>query len=174
MDIGILILRVFVGLTVAAHGAQKLFGIFGGPGVSGNTQLVESHGFRPGRPYAYLLGIAECVGGALMAMGLFTPVAAAAVIGVMTAAVVAVHIRNGFFVTDNGFEYPFALAAAAVALAFTGPGPYSVDALLDTPMRGTTVALQATILGVLAGLAVAALRNLPEKVRLGRRRTQTG
>jgi hypothetical protein len=81
MDIGILILRVLVGLTVAAHGAQKLFGIFGGHGLSGTSEFLESLGFRPGRFHAYLLGIAELAGGTLLAIGLFTPVAAAAIIG---------------------------------------------------------------------------------------------
>ena len=173
MDIGFLILRVLVGLTVAAHGAQKLFGIFGGHGLSGTTQFVESLGFRPGRLHAYLLGIAEFAGGALLAMGLLTPVATAAVIAVMTAAIVAVHLKNGFFNENQSFEYPFVLACAAAAIVFTGPGSYSLDERLGLT-TGTEVALQATILGVLAGLAVVGLRKLPEKVRFGRKRTQTG
>src|SRR5918992_136157 len=172
MDLGILVLRVLVGLTVAAHGAQKLFGIFRGHGLSGTTQFVESLGFRPGRPYAYLLGVAEFAGGALLAMGLFTPVAVSAIIGIMTAAAVAVHARNGFFVSDGGFEYPFMLASVAAAIAFTGPGSYSLDRLLGLTVNGGAVALQAIGLGLLAGLAVTGLRNLRDKVRLGRRRTQ--
>ena len=111
MDFGILALRLIVGLTVAAHGGQKLFGIFGGHGISGTSQFVESLGFRPGRPYAYLLGIAELVGGLFLAIGYLTPIAAIAIIGVMTTAAVAVHRSKGFFVTNGGFEYPFVLAS---------------------------------------------------------------
>jgi putative oxidoreductase len=171
MNIGILILRAIVGLTIAAHGAQKTFGSFGGSGIAGTAGLLESLGFRPGRLYAYLLGIAELTAGVLMALGLFTPAAALVIIGVMTAATVAVHLKNGFFVTSNGFEHPLVVAAAAAAIAFAGPGRYSLDALLDLQQSGVTVGLWATLAGVAVGLVVAALRYLPDKVRV--RKVQT-
>ncbi len=170
MDVGILILRVVVGLALAAHGAQKLFGIFGGGGISRTSQFMESLGFRPGRFFAYLLGIVELSAGAMFASGLFTPVAAVAIIGTMTAASVAVHWKNGFFATDGGFELPFLIAVVAAAVAFTGPGYYSWDAWLELPVKGTQLSLSAIGLGVLGGLAVAGIRNLPERVPF--RRTQ--
>ena len=171
MGIGIFVLRLIVGLTVAAHGAQKLFGIFGGHGISGTARFVESLGFRPGRPYAYLLGFAELAGGLLLALGLLTPMATLAIVAVMTAAAVAVHLNNGFFVTNGGFEYPFVLAAAAAAIAIAGPGAYSLDALLDLTARGLAIGVGATLVGVALGLAVVALRNLPEKIGMGSAQT---
>src|SRR5438105_15825797 len=105
MEIALLVLRLVVGLAFAAHGAQKLFGIFGGHGLSGTAGFFEAIGLRPGRLHAWAAGNAEFFGGLLIALGLLTPLAAAALIAVMTAAVLSVHVRNGFFVTNNGFEY---------------------------------------------------------------------
>lgn len=164
MDVGILLLRVLTGLTVSAHGAQKLFGIFGGHGIKGTAQFLESLGFRRGSFFAYLLGIGEFAGGALLAMGLFTPVAAMTIIAIMTAAALAVHRGNGFFATEGGIELPFLVATVAAAISFTGAGFYSWDALLELPLGGTETALSAIALGVLAGVATVSLKNLPEKV----------
>src|SRR5215813_2877688 len=131
MNIGILLLRLAVGLTLSAHGSQKLFGWFGGSGLNSTGQFFEEMlGFRPGRRHALLAGLAEAGGGLLLALGLFTPLAAAAVIGVMVVAVFSVHIHKGFFAHNSGYEYNLVLAVAALALAFTGSGSISIDSLL--------------------------------------------
>jgi putative oxidoreductase len=165
MDVGILLLRLAVGLTVGAHGLQKLTTHLGGNGVAGTSRFVESLGFRPGRFFAYLLGVAELTGGFFIAAGLLTPVGALAVIGVMTAAVVTVHRRNGFFVTDGGFEYPVILGMAAAAIAIVGPGSFSLDALLDTTVSGTLPAIGVVLLGVLSGLVASAIPQLSQRLQ---------
>lgn len=163
MDAGLLILRLVVGLTMAAHGAQKLFGWFGGHGIRGTADFFESLGFRPGRVFAVIGGAAELGGGLSLAAGLLTPFGAAAVIGMMLAAIVSVHLANGFFVTNGGFEYPFVLAAAAAALAFTGPGAASADAALDWSLSGTGWGLFAVGLGAAAAAATLAARALAQR-----------
>ena len=129
MDIGLLLLRLTVGLTLAAHGTQKLFGWFGGPGLDGTGQFFEMIGFIPGRRHALRAGLAETGGGLLLALGLLTPVAAALLFSVMLVAAVTVHIKKGFFVQNGGYEYTLVLGIAALTLAFTGPGSLSLDAL---------------------------------------------
>jgi putative oxidoreductase len=152
MDIALLGLRLVVGLTFAAHGAQTLFGAFGGAGIEGTARQFEQFGLRPGKPNALLGGAAELFGGLLLALGVLMPVAAAALIGDMTAAVLTVHLRNGFFNTDKGFEYNLVLAAAVFALAGVGAGTWSLDEALDIDLAGTGWALAALGAGVLGGL----------------------
>jgi putative oxidoreductase len=174
MDVGILVLRLAVGLTVGVHGLQKLTTLFGGRGVAGTSQFVESLGFRPGRFFAYLLGLGELTGGFLLAAGLLTPIGALIVIGVMTAAVVTVHWPKGFFASNGGFELPLLLGTGAAAIAFTGPGAYSYDALFDLPVVDTLLAIESVLLGVLAGLVISAVPFLSNKVRFGGTQAQTG
>ena len=97
MSLGLLILRLVVGLSLAAHGTQKLFGWFGGYGLKGTGQFLEQLGFRPGRLQALQAGLAETLGGLFLAAGFLTPAAAAAVVAVMLVAAVSVHLKNGFF-----------------------------------------------------------------------------
>src|SRR5688572_4533918 len=130
LDLGLLLLRLLVGLTLAAHGAQKLFGMFNGGGLQGTGGWLESIGFRPGRRQALLAGGSELVGGLLLCLGLITPLAAAIVIGVMVVAGAAGHGGKGFFITRGGWEYCLVLAGMAAAVAFTGPGDWSVDRLI--------------------------------------------
>src|SRR4051794_25785333 len=152
MDLALLGLRIVVGAVFAAHGAQKLFGAFGGGGIEGTGELFEQVGLRPGRLNAWAAGTAEFLGGTLIAVGLLTPFVAAGLIGVMTAAVLSVHLRNGFFNTSNGFEYNLVLAATAFALAGTGPGDWSLDNVLNLEQSGTAWALGALGAGILAGI----------------------
>lgn len=150
MSIGLLILRLVVGLSLAAHGAQKLFGWFGGHGLAGTGKFLEQLGFRPGRAHAVQAGIAEAVGGLFLAAGLLTPFAAAAVVAVMLVAAVSVHVKNGFFAQGGGYEYTLVLGAAALALAFTGPGAVSVDQALGLSWSSALwgpVALAAGLVG---------------------------
>ncbi|WP_328393393.1 DoxX family protein [Streptomyces sp. NBC_00390] len=125
-DLGLLALRIGTGAVLAAHGTQKLFGWFGGPGLEGTAQGMEAMGFRPGRPSAVLSGLCETGGGALLALGLATPAAGAAAAGNMAGAV-SVHAPAGFFNQDGGFEYPAFLGFTAAAIAVAGPGRYSLD-----------------------------------------------
>jgi putative oxidoreductase len=152
MNLALLVLRLVVGLGFVAHGAQKLFGAFGGGGIAATGGLFEQIGLRPGKLHALAAGAAEFGGGLLIAVGLLTPFAAAALIGVMTAAIVTVHGRNGFFVTNNGIEYNLTLAAAVFALAGVGAGDWSLDHALGLDLMSTGWALAALAAGVLGGL----------------------
>src|SRR5258707_13610976 len=120
MSVGLLIWRLVVGLTLAAHGAQKLLGWFGGYGIAGTGQFLEQLGFRPGRLHAIQAGIVEVVGGLFLAVGLLTPAAAAAVGAGMLVAAVRVPPKGGFFLQGGGHEDTPVLGAAAPALALTG------------------------------------------------------
>ena len=122
MKLGLTVLRATIGAIFFAHGAQKLFGWFGGHGLEGTGKAFDSIGLRPGRRQALIAGASEAGGGTLLGLGLLTPVGAAAVIGVMNEAVRTVHIDKGFFVTNGGYEFNLILVASAFALADSGPG----------------------------------------------------
>src|SRR5215218_5653449 len=127
MDLALLVLRVVVGVLFAGHGAQKLFGAFGGGGLDGTAEMFDNIGLRPGALAARAAGTAELLGGLLIALGLFTPFAAAALIGVMTAAVITVHAPNGIWNTNRGYEYNLVMVAAVFALSGVGAGAWSLD-----------------------------------------------
>jgi putative oxidoreductase len=149
MKLGLTAFRVLIGATMFAHGAQKLFGWFGGPGPDALGQAFEGMGLKPGKRSAIVAGASEAGGGLLLATGFLTPAGSAATIGVMSQAIETVHKEKGFFVTEGGYEYNLALAAAALMLADVGPGPISLDRVLGTEVKGPLIALAA--LG--AGLA---------------------
>lgn len=130
MDLGLLILRLVIGLSFMAHGAQKLFGWFGGYGPKGTGGWMESMGIKPGVAAAVMAGLMELVGGLLLAAGFLTVLGAALITLTMLGAIVKVHGKNGYWSTANGYEYNLLLIAAAVALALTGAGTYSLDALI--------------------------------------------
>src|ERR671921_492594 len=102
IDVGLLVLRLVLGVIFIGHGAQKLFGSFGGPRISGFAKMLEQLGVKPARPMAILAGLAEFVGGILAILGFLTPLAARALIGVMIVAVLSVHLKNGFFNSNGG------------------------------------------------------------------------
>ena len=129
-DIALLVLRLVLGGVFVAHGAQKLFGSFGGPGIEGTAGFHEQLGIKPAKPMAILAGLAEFVGGMLVAAGFLTPFAALALIVVMIVAIVTVHLKNGFFAASGGYEFNLVLIAVAVALILVGSGAYSIDAAL--------------------------------------------
>jgi putative oxidoreductase len=153
MDLGLLILRVVVGLTLAAHGSQKLFGWFGGYGIAGTGSFLEQLGFRPGKVQAFFAGMAEAGGGLLLAAGLLTPFAAAAIVSVMFVAAMTVHREKGFFVQNGGLEYPMTLGTIATAVAFIGPGALSFDHALGLAWQGESWGLAALGAGLLMGAA---------------------
>jgi putative oxidoreductase len=152
VELALLGLRLVVGLMFAAHGAQKLFGAFGGGGIQGTSGMFDKLGLRPGKLHAWAGGVAEFFGGLLIALGLLTPFAAAALIGVMTGAVLTVHLRNGFFNPDGGFEYNLVVIAALFALSGVGAGEWSLDNALGLDLAGTTWALAVLAAGLLGGI----------------------
>lgn len=127
-DLGLFVVRGALGGAVAAHGFQKLFGLFGGGGIDGTAEAFGQMGFEPARQAALASGLSEGVGGSLLVLGAATPVAAAAVAGNLAVAA-SVHRPNGFFATEGGLELPATLAAVAGGLALTGPGNLSFDRL---------------------------------------------
>ena len=161
MALGLLILRLVVGLTMTAHGAQKLFGWFGGYGLKGTGGFLEQLGFIPGRRNALFAGLAEFTGGLLLALGLATPLAATLIISVMFVAVATVHVKHGYFNHNQGFEYNLTLATVALSLAFIGAGPVSVDAALHLQDAGPIWGLAALLAGVVGGLVQFAGRRAP-------------
>ncbi|MFJ7899154.1 DoxX family protein [Streptomyces sp. NPDC096198] len=146
-DWGILLLRVVFGLFLAGHGAQKLFGIFGGAGLTATGQYFSSLGFHPGRLYALIGGLSELLGGLGFALGLLTPLAAAAMIGVMINAMATVTAAHGLWVTEDGVEYNVCIAAVALAVAALGPGRYSLDRFFPWSRGGWLPAAAALLLG---------------------------
>jgi putative oxidoreductase len=160
MSAGLFIARLVFGGLFAAHGSQKLFGWFGGYGLNGTGAFFEGLGFRPGRLFAAAAGLTECGGGVLMALGLFEPVATAAIISVMLVAIFTVHWSNGLLATSNGVEFPLLYAVLALSLGLTGPGEYSIDAALGLNAWWTPQ-LSGIVLagGVVAGLACLTVRR---------------
>lgn len=130
MDIGLLIIRVVIGVLFVGHGAQKLFGWFGGYGLNGTGGWFDSIGMKPGVTMALIAGLAELIGGILFALGLLTPVAGLLIAGTMAMAILKVHGPNGLWSTSNGYEYNLTLLAVAIGIALIGPGHYSLDAFL--------------------------------------------
>jgi putative oxidoreductase len=125
------LVRVASGLILMPHGAQKLFGWFGGGGLDGTGQYFEQNlGLAPGLLFAGLAGLTEFVGGLLLALGLLTRLSAAAVSALMAYAVFAVHLPNGFFWTSGGYEYPLLWGLVALAFVVRGGGKASVDHLI--------------------------------------------
>jgi putative oxidoreductase len=158
MDAGLLLIRVAIGAIMAAHGAQKLFGWFGGHGLAGTGGWLETMGFRPARLHAAVNGLAEFSGGLLLAVGLITPLGAAAVAGVMLVAIATVHWSNGFFNHAGGYEFNLLIVATAIALALIGPGKISIDHLAGWTLAGPAWGLVAVAISVVAATSVLALR----------------
>lgn len=130
INIGLLIIRLVIGILFVGHGAQKLFGWFGGYGLKGTGGWMESIGIKPGVTMALIAGLAEFIGGLLFALGLLTPVAGILIAATMVVSIVKVHGSNGLWVTSNGYEYNLTLLAVATCIALIGPGQYALDAFL--------------------------------------------
>jgi putative oxidoreductase len=158
MDIALLLVRL-IGLGMAAHGAQKLFGWFGGYGIAGTGGWMESIGFRPGKLFAAAGGVTELLGGALLVLGLGGPIGPMLVIASMIVAI-GVHAPNGFFVTSQGYEPALLYVVIGLSIAFSGYGAYSLDGLLG--LHASPVIDWAFVgLGVLGGLGNLAARRKP-------------
>jgi putative oxidoreductase len=152
MNLGLLVLRVVVGLLFVGHGAQKLFGVFGGYGIEGTGGFFEQIGLKPGKLHASAAGAMELGGGLLLALGLLTPVASAVLIAVMTAAVITVHYPKGVWASDGGYEYNLVLSAIAFALAGVGPGAWSLDHAIGISWHSVGWALAALAVGIAGGV----------------------
>jgi len=157
-DLGVLLFRVGLGGTLAVHGAQKLFGWFGGHGVAGTAGGMEAMGFQPPKVSAVLAGLGEAGGGSLLALGLATPVAGAAAASTMVAAG-WVHKPAGFFAMEGGYEYNLILGLGAAALAIRGPGRYSVDRLLNDRLNRPWLAAVALLIFGAASAVVISQRQ---------------
>jgi putative oxidoreductase len=156
----LLVLRGVAGLVLAAHGAQKLFGWFGGYGIAGTGRFFDGLGFRPGRAFAAAAGASEFLGGLLIATGFLGPLGPALVLATMIVAAVTVHAGNGLFAATNGIELPLLYGVTAVALAFSGPGAYSLDAAFGLIGFWTPeLALAAIAVGILGALVNLAVRR---------------
>jgi len=154
LDVGLLVLRLAVGLTVAAHGSQKLFGTFGGGGIDGTAQFFGQAGYPSPKAMAVVAGLTETLGGLGLALGLLAPLAGAAVFGTMLNAL-AVKWGGGFF-APAGIEYELLLVVAAMALTLTGPGRLAADSLLPLPRPHRLAHGAGTLLlgAVLAGVVL--------------------
>ena len=159
---GLLVLRLVLGLTLAAHGAQKLFGWFEGPGLAGFAAHLEQLGVRPGRTWALVSAAVEVGGGVLVAVGLLTPVAALFLAGNLLVAILTTHQTRGFWNRNGGYEFPLALLGGLVALSLVGPGPASLDRAirLSLPEPATWLAIVIVVLlGVIAAAASGRLQT---------------
>lgn len=157
MDIGLLIIRLVVGLNMAAHGGQKLFGWFDGPGLDGTAAMMTKLGLHPARTQAWLAGLAELGAGLFFALGFLTPLAAGGIISVMLVATLTVHRPKGYFNARGGFELPFILSAVSLGVAFEGAGYYSLDRVLHLGLSGFGTGAFAIALGLLAGGLLVAI-----------------
>jgi putative oxidoreductase len=159
LGIGLLLARVVIGLLMAAHGAQKLFGWFGGYGLSATGAAFAQLGFRPGRAFAFMASFTEVASGLLVASGFLGPIGPALMISVMIVAAISVHWAQGLL-TKNGMELPLLYAAAAFGLAMTGFGPYSLDAWLGIAGRWSSSFIWIVLaLGIVGGIGNLALRG---------------
>jgi putative oxidoreductase len=159
-DVGLLILRVVVGLLVAAHGVQKLSHWLGGDGIEGSIKEFADDGFRGGLATALAAGGTQLGAGLMLAAGLITPAASAGVVGVMVVAA-STKLSNGPWVQHNGYEFPALLAVIATALAWTGPGDWSLDHVIGLTPWSAPVAVAATVAGIAGALGMRMALHRP-------------
>src|SRR5229473_8312062 len=156
--LGLLILRLGIGLILAAHGAQKLFGVWDGPGMTKWAQSVQRLRIRPATPWAWVAALSEFGGGLLLAFGLLSPLGSLAIIGAMLVAIATVHLANGFWNGKRGYEFNLSLVVAAAAVALTGPGAYSLDSALGFHLPEPATLVLMTVLLVIGVVATLATR----------------
>lgn len=162
MDMALLIARLVVGLGIAAHGAQKLFGWFDGHGIRGTGEGFAALGFRAPKASAFVAGLGESGSGLLIATGFLGPIGPALMIAVMVVAAVGVHLRSGFFAMKNGMELPLLYAVAGLLFVFTDFGNFALDSVIAAPFAWTTSSRwMAAGTAALIGIVIASLRRTP-------------
>jgi putative oxidoreductase len=159
--LGLLILRVVVGLMLAGHGAQKVFGWWGGTGMTGWVGAMKRMRIRPAVPWAWASALAELLGGLAVAIGILSPLGNFAIAGSMLVAMALVHWPKGFWVTKGGYEFNLLIIATVAALAVIGPGTYSADHALGINLPEPLVLIVGT-LATLGGVAVALTTRAPQ------------
>jgi putative oxidoreductase len=165
-DLGLLILRLIIGGLMFGHGAQKLFGWFGGYGLAGTSAFFESQlRLRPAKLWTVLAGLSEAGGGLLLALGLLNPLGSLGIVAAMLVAIIMVHWGR-LWATENGIEYQLVLIAAALALALSGPGRLALDAVLNLALP-EPAALLIGLLLVLVGIALALANRAPASAEAG-------
>jgi putative oxidoreductase len=161
-SIGILLVRLVVGLIMAAHGTQKLLGWFGGYGLRGTGEHFVRLGFQPGPAFAAAASVSEIVSGVLVALGFLGPIGPALMVSVMIVAAITVHWEHGLFAQNGGIELPLLYGIAAFGLALTGFGEYSIDGLLGYAGRWSPSFTWIVLaLGVAGGFVNLTLRRRP-------------
>src|SRR5438309_552808 len=166
-DLALALARAVVGLVIAAHGAQKVLGVWGGPGLAGWTQGITRMGMRPPLFWAYVSAFAELAGGIAFALGFLVPLVAAALTIQMGVAIARAHWAKGFWNTKGGIEFPFTLGAIAAISGVADPGPYSLDRTLGLPTFGAGAYAVVLVIGVIAYL-IGARRPATEASKVGR------
>jgi putative oxidoreductase len=169
VDEGLLILRLVVGLTMAAHGSQKLFGWFGGGGIAGTGAFFGSLGYRAPATFALLAGLTEFLGGLALAVGFLVPLAAMGIAVVMLNAIESVKYQGGFFAGNGGYEFEFLLLGSSIALATTGPGRFSLDRAIgwDNELSGYAIGGAALAGAIIIGFVTMTWgRGQPESTEL--------
>jgi len=166
-DLALALVRAVVGLVIAAHGAQKVLGVWGGPGLAGWTQGITRMGMRPAAFWAWVSAFAELAGGIAFAFGFLLPVVAAALTIQMGVAIARAHWGKGFWNSKGGIEFPFTLGAVAAINGISDPGVYSLDRAIGLPAMGAGVYLAVLVVGLLAYL-VGARAVGPERANMTR------
>lgn len=169
---GLLILRLAIGVIMIGHGAQKVFGWWGGPGLGGWTQAMTRMRIRPPQAWAYISAGGELAGGILLILGFLTPLACAAIAGSMLVAVYLVHLPKGFWVGKGGYEFNLSILGATIALALIGPGSASLDAVLHINLSQPLV-LAALAIAVIASVAAALVSRTPAQAEAKKPETAT-
>lgn len=170
LSLSVLVIRFAAGLLLMGHGAQKLVGVGGGPGLEVWTANVGKMGFRPAPLWAALSVGAEFIGGIALAIGLFTPLVAALLVGQLFVAIVKVHWPKGLWVQGGGYEYALLLALIAAAVGVGGPGRYSVDAALGWDQYSGAIFVPLAALAIIVDALVIRYEPVPAAPRRDERR----
>ena len=168
--IALLILRLVVGLTVAAHGAQKVFGWWGGSGIPGWAGALKRMRVRPAMPWAIASAASELLGGLGVAVGVLTPLAVFAIVATQLVAIALVHLPHGFWSTKGGYEFNLSILAAMIAVAIAGPGSISIDSLVGVKFPEPVTFIVLAILTI-GGVAAALVTRTPEQAAASKAQT---